>query len=186
MPLLTSIEDCALVADKALIIADGGLQHPGDLAKAIAFGADLCMMGRMFAGTNLAPGDCYDSSKELVCSYDKIGEMDTSRSCMADDGGDKTWEEGPSHEGRVVYKRYRGMASAEARKGVLKKASVEGVSGLIKYVGTTEDFIDGLQSNMQASLSYSGSLNWKSFRKNTKKMRISSAAWSESQTHVEI
>jgi IMP dehydrogenase/GMP reductase len=88
VPLLTSVEDCASVKDTALVIADGGMKYPGDLAKAIAFGADLCMMGRMFAGTDLAPGDCYDVNKKRLCAYDEMFNLE----CY------------PS------YKKYRGMA----------------------------------------------------------------------------
>jgi IMP dehydrogenase len=163
VPLLTSIADCATIKDKALIIADGGMKHPGDMAKAIAFGADLCMTGRMFAATDLAPGDCYDVNKDHLCCYNEMDQLN----CY------------PS------YKRYRGMASAEARKGVLKKASVEGVSGLIPYEGSTEDFVDGLTANLKASLSYGGSRNWHQFKRNVKKIKITSASWNESQTHVE-
>ena len=165
VPLLTSVEDCASVREDAYIIADGGMKHPGDIAKAIAFGADFAMMGRMFASTDLGPGDCYDKDKNLVCSYNDININ--------------------NNEEKVKYKHYRGMASAEARKGVLKKASVEGVSGLIKYTGATSDFVENLLLNMKASLSYAGARNWKEFRRNTKKMRISSASLSESNTHVE-
>jgi len=165
VPLLTSVEDCELVRDSAYIIADGGMKYPGDIAKAIACGADFAMMGRMFASTDLGPGDCYDKNKELVCPYNEI------------DLGD--------NRSKVAYKHYRGMASSEAREGVLKKASIEGVSGLVKYTGTTEDFVENLSLNMKASLSYAGSVNWKEFKRNTKKMHISSASLAESGTHVE-
>jgi len=180
VPLLTSVEDCASVKESALLIADGGLTYPGDLAKAIAFGADLCMMGRMFAGTDLAPGDCYysyEGKKNYLCKYNQIDdELELFPPFTTSN----------TNRGYVTHKRYRGMASAEARQGVLKQASVEGVSGLIDYTGSTEDFIAGLHQNLQASLSYAGATNWKEFRRNTKKMRISSASWGESQTHVEM
>jgi IMP dehydrogenase len=166
VPLLASVEDCAKVRDKALIIADGGIKHPGDIAKAIAFGADFAMIGRMFGATDLAPGDCYDANGDLYCTQEEF---------LAQDG---------ALEGEVAYKQYRGMASAEARKGVLKKASVEGVSGLIPYTGTTEDFIEGLGHNLRASLSYSGSENWRQFKTRVKKIMVSNAAIAESQTHV--
>jgi IMP dehydrogenase len=168
VPLLVSVEDCALVRDKALIIADGGIKYPGDIAKAIAFGADLVMLGRMFASTSLAPGDCYDKNGHITCTAEEFNHSDIDESRISS----------------TVLKRYRGMASAEARKGVLKKASVEGVSGLIPYTGTTEDFIDGLEANLKASLSYAGAENWKQFRTRVKKIKVSNAAIVESQTHV--
>jgi IMP dehydrogenase len=165
VPLLASVEDCASVRENAYIIADGGIKHPGDIAKAIAFGADFAMSGKMFASTDLAPGDCYDKNYDHFCTYKEFVDAGS------------LWDE-------VKYKRYRGMASASARKGVLKKASVEGVSGLIPYTGETIDFIDGLKANLKASLSYAGARNWKEFRPRVKKIKISNAAIVESQTHV--
>lgn len=147
VPLLSAVEDCYSVRDNALIIADGGIKYPGDIAKAIAFGADFCMLGKMLASTSLAPGEC----KQI-------------------DG--------------VYYKEYRGMASRQAREGVMKKASVEGVSGWIPYTGNTKDVIEDVSENLKASLSYAGSTNWYIFRKSVKKIRITNSAWNESMTHI--
>jgi len=155
VPLLTAIEDCSVVKDGSLLIADGGMKHPGDAVKAMAFGADLCMFGKQFAATSLAPGDCYDKDRNLTVDATEI-----------------------------VYKGYRGMASREAREGVMKRASVEGVSGLIPYSGSTERFLEDLKLNFKAALSYAGATNWKQFRLNVKKIRISNLSWVESQTHV--
>ena len=167
VPLLTTLEDCAMIRDTAYIIADGGVKYNGDIAKAISFGADFIQTGRMFAGTDLAPGDCYSEQKVFICEYNKMNEL--------------TKEE----RKYVKYKKYQGMASKEARSGVLKDSSVEGVSGLIPYTGSTEDFIHNLKNNLKASLSYGGSYNWREFRRNVKKIRISPAAWNESLTHIE-
>ena len=76
------------------------------------------------------------------------------------------------------------MASAAARQGVLSKASIEGASGLVPYSGTTEDFIDNLRLNLQASLSYGGSKDWNQFRKRVKKRIITAAAWRESMVNI--
>lgn len=170
VPLLSSIMNCATIRKKALIIADGGMKDGGDIAKAMKFGADMVMLGKQFAATDLGCGACYDEQKEFECSYENIHNAcrDTS----------------VPHACFVKYKRYRGMASAEARKGVLKKASVEGVSGLIPYTGTTKDFVEQLEANFQASLSYGGVTNWDDFRRNVKVVRITNAGWTESLTHV--
>ena len=60
VPMISAIQDCYTASenyiDPPLIIADGGIKHPGDVAKAIAAGADLCMAGSIFAGTKEAPG----------------------------------------------------------------------------------------------------------------------------------
>ena len=156
VPLLSSLEDCASVRENALIIADGGMRYPGDITKAIAFGADLCMLGRQLASTNLAPGKMYDKDKN------QVGKCEDA-----------------------AYKQYRGMASRQARENVMKNASIEGVSGLIPYTGTTEQYIEDLKMNLKASLSYAGCMTWKEFRRDVKKIRISPSSWNESLTHVE-
>jgi len=148
VPLLSAVEDCYSVREHACIIADGGIKYPGDIAKAIAFGADLCMLGKMLAATSLSPGEC----KRIGSKY---------------------------------YKEYRGMASRQARQGVMKKASVEGVSGWIPYTCSTEEFIEDITQNLKASLSYAGTRNWYSFRKLVKKIMITNSSWNESMTHVE-
>lgn len=179
VPLLTTLEDCALVRDSAYIIADGGVKHPGDISKAIAFGADFIQTGRMFASTDLAPGNCYDKEKNIVCSYREIN----NKMKKTNNNGRKQFL--VCNEDFVAYKQYRGMASAEARKGVLKDSSIEGVSGLVPYTGKTEDFVKNLKNNLRASLSYAGAKNWHQFRRNVKCIRISNASLAESQTHVE-
>jgi IMP dehydrogenase len=54
------------------LIADGGAKQTGDIAKAIYFGADFVMMGKMLASTDLAAGDCYNYNKEKLVVKDKI------------------------------------------------------------------------------------------------------------------
>jgi len=155
VPLLTAIQDCVRGKEKALLIADGGIKYPGDIPKAIAFGADLCMLGRQLAATDLAPGECYNKHKEVITEKEK-----------------------------VVYKSYRGMASKEARQGILKEASIEGESGLVEYYGTTEQYLIDLKMNLKAALSYTGALNWKIFRRDVKKIKITSSSWNESLTNI--
>jgi len=183
VPLLTTLEDCLIVRDKAFIIADGGVKYPGDIAKAIAFGADFIQTGRMFAATDLAPGHCYDKYKKLVCPYDEIHK---TYGKDIDCDGFSLPKGNTSNEKITFYKEYRGMASAEARGVIFKNSSIEGVSGLIQYSGKTEDFILNLTNNLKASLSYAGAKNWHEFRRNVKRIKISSASLNESRTHVEI
>jgi IMP dehydrogenase len=152
------------------------MKTPGDIAKAIAFGADMCMLGGMLAKTDLAPGDCYTKDKEFLCEYDQIDNIEPPVSAHGITGRPL--------RSLVAYKHYRGMASREAREGVLKKASVEGVAGLVKYEGGTDDFLEDLHQNLIASLSYNGSPNWSHFKDNVDWVRVSSGGWTESLTHV--
>jgi len=170
VPLLASVEDCAAQKMGSYLIADGGVKYSGDIAKVISFGADFVMSGRMWAATDLAPGNCHDSDGKFLCKYNEIDNYFNSSDS--------------SNRELTRYKLYRGMASKEARQGVLKDSSIEGVSGLIPYVGKTEDFVKDLSNNLRASLSYAGAYNWKNFKMNAKKILISDSAWSESQTFV--
>ena len=126
----------------------------------------MVVSGRLWAGTILSAGLCYNANKAILGPYNK--HPDTYL-----------------HSGPVAFKQYRGMSSAESRAGIMKPASVEGVSGLIPYTGTTEDFITNFTQNMQSALSYGGALNWDEFRRNVEAIHITQAAWAESLTHVE-
>jgi IMP dehydrogenase len=163
VPVLTSVMDCYNVKpDDAYIIADGGITNDGDIMKAMAGGADMIMMGKQFAATDLSPGDFYDSNKELISNI--LEDVD-----------------------EIKYKDYRGMSSKEARNEspCRKSSSVEGVSGLIEYFGTTEEYVNSLLEHMKTALSYyAGQTNWKDFRRKTKFVRLSSGGWEESKTHV--
>lgn len=157
VPTLTTIMDCVKVKnDNVMLIADGGIKTAGDIAKAMAAGADICMIGKLLAGTHLAGGICFNKNKEI--SIDPVD---------------------------IMWKEYYGMASRKAREGVLNYGSVEGVNGLVKYSGSTDLLINDIKLNLQASLSYAGVTNWKNFRKKVKIIRITNGSWIESQTHVE-
>ena len=149
----TAISDCANRKEGAYLIADGGVRTNGDIAKAIALGADFVMLGKMLASTNLADGIEYNINKEIAIDKDE-----------------------------VAYKSYHGMASREGREGVLSYSSVEGVSGLIPYTGTTEQFLMDLELNLKASLSYCGVDNLIDFQRKCKIAFISNSSLIESST----
>ena len=78
------------------------------------------------------------------------------------------------------------MASSKSRRGVLQKGSIEGVSGLLKYNGTTEELIKNIKLNMKSALSYGGVKNWKDLREKVQYNVISNASIIESMTHLDI
>ena len=179
VPQFTSVQDCAKVKlPNVILISDGGIKHPGDISKAIAAGADFCMLGKMLASTDLAAGQCYDKDKHIVSPYiDKVGVNTTINV--------HKWIAGCKINPEVRYKEYHGMASRDARKGVLQYASVEGVSGLTPFTGSTVQLLTDLKLNLEASLSYAGSRNWTDFKRHVKIIKISNSAILESSTHVE-
>ena len=205
VPILTNIIECKKVQKNGTwIIADGGVKVTGDIAKAVYFGADFCMIGKLFASTDKACGRVYNKNKEQI--LDTSLKFDHDEPCflrpiyphefdeMYQIASKLDWEKHDA-EGRrkkavinnlVAYKEYHGMASRDARQGVLSYASVEGVAGLVKYSGTTEQFIRDTYLRLQASLSYAGARNWDEFRKNTYPVMRSNAGIIAADTHLDI
>jgi len=163
-PIVTSLIECHKVRRKAKIIADGGVKHPGDIAKAMAVGADYVMVGGMLAGTSLAKGPFYNENMEYLLDDDVSKYNDI-----------------------IKYVEYAGMASTMARSSTSSQsvnASIEGVSGLVKYRGDTKEYIDMIHNNLRASMCYLGARTWREFTQRAKVMQISSASRSEKDTFV--
>jgi IMP dehydrogenase len=157
IPMITALMDCARAKKKVggLIIADGGIDTGGIIAKAMVF-ADMVMMGSYLASTNLAEGPFFDESGLQTTTNPK-------------------------------YCEFFGMASTKAReynKTHDKNVSIEGVSGVNKYLGTTENCINNLVANMKASMSYVGVNNWEDYKKEVVIQRISNNALLEKMTHM--
>ena len=182
------------------LIADGGANHSGDIAKAIYFGADFVMTGKMFAATDLALGDCYNRYQEKLNRDAKDTTEMSQFACVYPDEFEAKYEIARSldkakkthrytercERNVVKYKTYRGMASRDARKNVMAYASVEGRSGLIDYDCRTSQFINDTKLRLQASLSYGGVTNWKDFRKKVKAVKRSQAGIAAGRTHLNI
>lgn len=204
VPILTNIIECKKVQKNGTwIIADGGIKSSGDIAKAIYFGADFCMIGKLFAATDLACGRCFNKDKIEIpdflfryscdepCFYKPVYPWDFQKMIQIAKELDERKCDRENRQQKVInnlvaYKEYHGMASRDARKNVLSYASVEGVSGLVKLSGRTEDFINDTYLRLQASLSYAGARNWDEFRKNTYPVLRSNAGIIAADTHLDI
>lgn len=183
VPILTNIIDCLQVKDDNVwMIADGGCKYTGDIAKAIYFGADFVMCGKMLASTSLACGKLYNSKCQLI-EKDPIF-VDSLTDEEENELSNLESDYVSSHI--VKYRGYKGMASRDARKGILSYASVEGHEGCIKYTGKTEQFILDTKLRLQASLSYGGARDWKSFRRNVKAVMRSSSGIVAADTHLDV
>lgn len=206
VPILTNIIECNKVRKNGVwIIADGGVRTSGDVAKAVYFGADFCMIGKLLAATDKACGKCYNGNKEEIIinetqilpqdliQFNKViypNEFNALYEAAVKLDNEKH-DNAKSRENMViknsiVYKGYHGMASREARKGILHYASPEGAQGMIKYSRTTDEFINDMKLNLQASLSYAGARNWNEFRKNTYAVMRSNAGIIAADTHLDI
>ncbi len=157
VPQITAVMDCYEAAKPygIPIIADGGIKYSGDMTKALAAGASVCMMGSMFAGCDEAPGDfeLYQGRKYKV--YRGMGSI----AAMENGSKDRYFQ-------------------TEAKKLV-----PEGVEGRVAYKGTVEDTIFQLVGGIRSGMGYCGAKNIKTLQETGKFVKISAASLKESHPH---
>lgn len=157
VPQITAVMDCYAVAKQydIPIIADGGIQFSGDMTKAIAAGANVCMMGSIFAGCDESPGDfeLYQGRKYKV--YRGMGSI----AAMENGSKDRYFQ-------------------SDAKKLV-----PEGVEGRVAYKGTVEDTVFQLMGGLRAGMGYCGTKTIEELKENGKFVKISAAALRESHPH---
>ena len=157
VPQITAIYDVALAAHKYNIpvIADGGVKYSGDLAKAIAVGADAIMIGSLFAGCEESPGEneIYQGGQFKV--YRGMGSL----AAMAKGSGDRYFQEDA------------------------KKLVPEGVEGRVPYRGTVSDTIYQLIGGLRSGMGYCGTKTIADLQQNGRFVRITGAGLKESHPH---
>lgn len=153
-PQLSAVESCAQTAKAygKYICADGGIQCPGDIAKAFVAGADFVMCGSMYAGTDEAAGPiitkCFRTNEyEIEWLWDDIADIP-----IQSNNPDK-----PKYEFKK-YKQYYGMASKTAQDkfygGVADYKTSEGADGLVEYVGSTHGVNLKICGGLRSTLTY--------------------------------
>ncbi len=160
VPQLTAIMMTAKACRKAKIplIADGGIKYSGDLAKAIAGGADVAMMGSMFAGTDEAPGEVILYQGRSYKSYRGMGSV----GAMVKGSADRYFQAGTTQSNKLVP---------------------EGIEGRVPYKGQVSAIIHQMVGGLRASMGYTGSANIKDMQNKTEFMRMTSAGYRESHVH---
>ena len=157
VPQITAIMDCYAVAKEygIPVIADGGIKYSGDMTKAIAAGANACMMGSIFAGCDESPGDfeLYQGRKYKV--YRGMGSI----AAMENGSKDRYFQ-------------------ADAKKLV-----PEGVEGRVAYKGTVEDTVFQLVGGLRSGMGYCGTKDIESLKENGQFVKITSASLKESHPH---
>lgn len=157
VPQVTAIMDCYSAAKKynIPIIADGGIKYSGDMTKAIAAGANVCMMGSMFAGCDESPGDfeLFQGRKYKV--YRGMGSI----SAMENGSKDRYFQTNA------------------------KKLVPEGVEGRVAYKGTVEDTVFQLIGGLKSGMGYCGTPTIENLKSNGKFVKISAASLKESHPH---
>ncbi len=157
VPQITAIMDCYAAAKESgiPIIADGGIKFSGDMTKAIAAGANVCMMGSIFAGCDESPGtfELFQGRKYKV--YRGMGSI----AAMENGSKDRYFQ-------------------TDAKKLV-----PEGVEGRVAYKGTVEDTVFQLVGGIRSGMGYCGTPTIELLKENGKFVKISSASLKESHPH---
>ena len=157
VPQITAIMEAYDAAMNAGIpvIADGGIKYSGDITKAIAAGANVCMMGSLFAGTDEAPGDfeLYQGRKYKV--YRGMGSI----AAMENGSKDRYFQENA------------------------KKLVPEGVEGRVAYKGSVEDTVFQLIGGLRSGMGYCGAHNIPELHEKAEFVKISAASLKESHPH---
>ena len=162
MPQVTAIADVAteLKGTDTCIIADGGIRYSGDIAKAIAAGADSIMLGSLFAGTEESPGEIELYQGRSFKSYRGMGSL----GAMAQQHGSKD--------------RYFQSDVEEAEKLV-----PEGIEGRVPYKGKLSKIIEQLVGGLRQSMGYTGCKDIQELQTKTEFVRITDSGKKEGHVH---
>ena len=160
VPQITAIAACASVAREAKVpvIGDGGIKYSGDVAKAIAAGADTVMIGSLFAGTEESPGEMILFQGRTFKSYRGMGSL----GAMAKGGRDRYGQENQEQESKLVP---------------------EGIEGRVPYKGPLSEMVDQLVGGLRAGMGYCGCRTIDEMQNRAKFIKISSAGLRESHVH---
>ena len=157
VPQITAVMDCYEAAKPygIPIIADGGIKYSGDMTKALAAGANVCMMGSMFAGCEESPGEMELYQGRQYKVYRGMGSI----AAMENGSKDRYFQ-------------------TDAKKLV-----PEGVEGRVAYKGSVEDTIFQLVGGLRAGMGYCGTPTIEALKENGRFVRISAASLKESHPH---
>jgi IMP dehydrogenase len=161
MPQITAIYDCASVARRyrVPVIGDGGIQYSGDIAKAIAAGADTVMLGSLLAGVDESPGELIISRGERFKDYRGMGSIAAMK--------------------QRSYSKDRYFQDNAEEEQII----AEGVEARVPYKGMLGPFVYQLIGGLRQSMGYAGALTIAHMQDTTSFARITSAGLRESHPH---
>ncbi|NDA47221.1 MAG: IMP dehydrogenase, partial [Alphaproteobacteria bacterium] len=160
VPQLTAILDAAEAARKANVpvIGDGGIKYSGDMAKALAAGADCVMIGSLLAGTEESPGEVFLYQGRSFKSYRGMGSV----GAMARGSADRYFQQDIKDSLKLVP---------------------EGIEGQVPYKGPVGSVLHQLAGGLRAAMGYVGASDMQEFQARAQFVRISSAGLRESHAH---
>ena len=159
VPQITAIDNVVSLAHKhnVPVIADGGIRYSGDVAKAIAAGADTIMIGSLFAGTKESPGDVELYQGRSYKTYRGMGSI----GAMQQGSSDRYFQDGESKN----------------------KLVPEGIEGRVPYKGSITSILHQMLGGVRSSMGYVGCTDIKEMHNKTEFVKISSAGMRESHVH---
>ncbi len=160
VPQITAIFEASSVAGPAgiPIIADGGIRHSGDITKAIAAGANVVMMGSLFAGLDESPGELIIFQGRRYKTYRGMGSM----GAMIQGSKDRYGQAGVKESSKLVP---------------------EGVEGRVPYRGSLGDFVYQMVGGLRAGMGYCGTPDIEGLRSKARFCRVTAASMAESHPH---
>lgn len=160
VPQITAVDNVVSVAHKKSVpvIADGGIRYSGDIAKAIAAGADVIMVGSLFAGTKESPGDVELYQGRSYKTYRGMGSL----GAMQQGSSDRYFQDGESEKEKLVP---------------------EGIEGRVPYKGSITSILHQLLGGVRSSMGYVGCKTIQDMHDKTEFVKISAAGMRESHVH---
>jgi IMP dehydrogenase len=162
VPQVTATYDCALAAARhgATVIADGGIQHSGDMAKAIAAGADTVMLGGLLAGVDESPGEVVLHQGERYKEYRGMGSMGAMKA--------RSFSKDRYFQGDVID---------------TDKLVPEGIEGRVAYKGPVANVLFQLVGGLRAAMGYCGAPSIADLQRTARFVRVTGAGLRESHPH---
>ena len=162
VPQVTAVYDAsqALAGQGIPIIADGGVRNSGDIAKAIASGADVVMLGSMFAGTDEAPGEVIVAQGERFKEYRGMGSLGAMKA--------RSFSKDRYFQGDVED---------------VEKLIPEGIEGRVPYKGPLAPIVHQVVGGLRQSMGYCGAATIEEMKARTRFTRITPAGLLESHPH---
>jgi len=160
VPQISAIQSCVEAArgTGVPIISDGGVKFSGDMAKAIAAGADVVMIGSLFAGTEEAPGEVILYQGRSFKMYRGMGSIGAMREGSRDRYAQETTE-------------------------IESKLVPEGIEGRVPYRGTLAEMVTQLVGGLRSGMGYTGCRTIQEFKEKTRFLRVTPAGLRESHVH---
>jgi len=181
MPQITAISEAARAARERgiSVIADGGVKYSGDVTKAIAAGADVVMLGSLFAGVDESPGETILYQGRSFKAYRGMGSL----SAMAQGSGERYFQSQDDIEGSTAAKPQSLTSREGGNQNRLAKFVPEGIEGRVPHRGPLEAMVYQLVGGLRSGMGYLGCATIKDLQQNSRFVRISNAGLKESHVH---